>query len=65
MEKYDNNNCNLCRDAFLSGVQEKVVYIPCIVPDQSRPDYLATVDVDPSSQTFSQVINKKIKSSTK
>lgn len=46
------------RDAFLSGVQEKLVYIPCIVPDKSRPDYLATVDVDPSSPTYSQVIGR-------
>jgi hypothetical protein len=44
------------RDAFLSGGQEKLVYIPCIVPDKSRPDYLVTVDVDPKSNTYSQVI---------
>jgi selenium-binding protein 1 len=44
------------RDAFLSGEQEKLVYIPCIVPDKSRPDYLVTVDVDPKSTTYSQVI---------
>jgi hypothetical protein len=31
------------------------VYIPCIVPDKSRPDYLVTVDVDPKSNTYSQV----------
>jgi hypothetical protein len=34
------------------------VYIPCIVPDKSRPDYLVTVDVDPKSTTYSQVISK-------
>jgi hypothetical protein len=37
------------------GPREALVYLPCIVPDQSRPDYLATVDVDPSSDTYSQV----------
>ena len=37
------------------GPREALVYLPCIVPDQSRPDYLATVDVDPSSETYSQV----------
>ena len=31
------------------------MYLPCIVPDKTRPDYLATVDVDPSSPTYSQV----------
>ena len=31
------------------------MYIPCIVPDKSRPDYLVTVDVDPKSNTYSQV----------
>jgi hypothetical protein len=46
------------RDAFLSGGQEKLVYIPCIVPDKSRPDYLVTVDVDPKSPTYSQVIRE-------
>jgi hypothetical protein len=46
------------RDAFLSGGQEKLVYIPCIVPDKSRPDYLVTVDVDPKSTTYSQVISE-------
>jgi hypothetical protein len=46
------------RDAFLSGEQEKLVYIPCIVPDKSRPDYLVTVDVEPKSTTYSQVISE-------
>ena len=31
------------------------MYLPCVVPDHSRPDYLATVDVDPTSATYSQV----------
>jgi hypothetical protein len=43
------------RDAFLSGDQEKLLYIPCVVPDKSRSDYLATVDVDPKSPTYSKV----------
>jgi hypothetical protein len=46
------------RDAFLSGGQEKLVYIPCIVPDKSRPDYLVTVDVDSKSNTYSQVMGE-------
>ena len=43
------------RDAFNHGKREKIVYLPCIIPDKSRPDYLATVDVDPDSPTYSQV----------
>ena len=31
------------------------MYLPCIVPGKDRPDYLATVDVDPESPTYSQV----------
>mmetsp|Transcript_17020 Transcript_17020/g.15373 ORF Transcript_17020/g.15373 Transcript_17020/m.15373 type:complete len:482 (+) Transcript_17020:60-1505(+) len=44
--------------AFTSGSIEKLIYVPAVVPDGSRPDYLATVDVDPSSETFSQVIHR-------
>mmetsp|Transcript_19144 Transcript_19144/g.41321 ORF Transcript_19144/g.41321 Transcript_19144/m.41321 type:complete len:475 (+) Transcript_19144:158-1582(+) len=45
-------------DAFKNGAREKLLYIPAIVPDHSRPDYLVTVDVDPSSPSFSQVIHR-------
>ena len=41
------------RDAFNYGKREKIVYLPCIVPGKDRPDYLATVDVDPESPTYS------------
>eukprot|EP00884_Botryococcus_braunii_P010065 jgi/Botrbrau1/1905/Bobra.0005s0020.1 len=37
------------------GPRETIVYLPAIVADGSRPDYLATVDVDPASETYSQV----------
>lgn len=43
-------------DAFKNGPREKIVYIPCIVPSKTRPDYLVTVDVDPESKTYSQVM---------
>jgi len=46
------------RDAFNYGAREKIVYLPCIIPDKDRPDYLATVDVDPQSPTYSQVISR-------
>jgi selenium-binding protein 1 len=45
-------------DAFTNGPREKVVYIPCIVPGATRPDYLATVDVDPQSPTYCTVVHR-------
>jgi len=46
------------RAAFTSAPREKIVYLPCIIPDKDRPDYLATVDVDPDSPTYSTVISR-------
>merc|ERR1712013_538947 len=46
------------RAAFTSAPQEKIVYLPCIIPDKDRPDYLATVDVDPDNPTYSTVISR-------
>lgn len=40
------------------GPREKLLYIPCIIPDHSRPDYVATVDVDPASSEFGKVIHR-------
>ncbi|PNH12676.1 Selenium-binding protein 1, partial [Tetrabaena socialis] len=45
-------------DAYLHGPREKLLYIPCVIPDHSRPDYIATVDVDPESATHLQVIHR-------
>lgn len=42
----------------MQGPRETVVYLPAIVPDQSRPDYLVTVDVDPASASYSQIIHR-------
>lgn len=45
-------------DAYINGKQEKILYIICIQPNpqiNSKPDYLATIDVDPESPTYSQV----------
>ncbi|KAK6630905.1 Methanethiol oxidase [Polyplax serrata] len=47
--------------AAMSGPREKLVYIPCIQPnwkENKRPDYLATVDVDPESPTYCQVVHR-------
>lgn len=41
----------------LQGPREEIVYLPCIYrnTDTLKPDYLATVDVDPKSSTYCQV----------
>ncbi|KAH9512364.1 Methanethiol oxidase [Bulinus truncatus] len=48
-------------DAMKYGPREKIVYLPCIQPPHTKkikPDYLATVDVDPDSPTYSKVIHR-------
>uniref|UniRef100_A0A8C3ART5 Methanethiol oxidase n=1 Tax=Cyclopterus lumpus TaxID=8103 RepID=A0A8C3ART5_CYCLU len=44
----------------MKGRREQIVYLPCIYrnTDIMKPDYLATVDVDPESSTFTQVIHR-------
>lgn len=45
-------------DAYHSGNREKILYVVCINPEPKKrltPDYLAVIDVDPSSPTYSQV----------
>lgn len=43
-----------------NGPREKLLYIVAVQPDLENPDgdYLATVDVDPSSSTYSKVIHR-------
>lgn len=41
----------------MKGPIEKILYIPCIQDKEGKHDYLATVDVDPESPSFSQVKN--------
>ena len=43
------------KEAFYLAPKEKILYIPCIIPDKDRPDYLSTVDVDPESPTYQKV----------
>ncbi|XP_050421456.1 methanethiol oxidase [Adelges cooleyi] len=46
-------------DAFINGKRETILYVVCIQPNSeivNKPDYLATVDVNPESPTYSQVI---------
>lgn len=44
----------------MKGPREQIVYLPCIrtSPGVDKPDYLATVDVDPRSPTYSKVIHR-------
>ncbi|XP_043936566.1 methanethiol oxidase isoform X2 [Protopterus annectens] len=44
----------------MKGPREEIVYLPCIRRNTGTegPDYLATVDVDPKSRTYSQVIHR-------
>jgi len=45
----------------MKGPKEEIVYLPCIQPngkDKQKPDYLAVVDVNPNSVTYSKVIHR-------
>ncbi|XP_075224689.1 methanethiol oxidase [Lycorma delicatula] len=44
--------------ALKYGPREKILYTICIQTELSKPDYLATIDVDPESPTYSQVIHR-------
>ncbi|XP_058797190.1 methanethiol oxidase [Phymastichus coffea] len=46
------------RDATLHGPREKILYVNCIHTHPNKPDALATVDVDPDSPTYCQIIHK-------
>lgn len=42
----------------IKGPREKIIYVPLIYSgDQNREDRFATIDVDPSSPTYSQIIH--------
>lgn len=45
-------------DAIKNGPHERWLYVTCVKPDESCPDYLATVDVDENSNTYGQVIHR-------
>lgn len=45
-------------DAYKNGAREKLLYVPAVVASKDRPDYLTTVDVDPQSETYCQVIHR-------
>ena len=45
-------------EAMRAGEREKLAYVPVTTADHVKPDYVATIDVDPASATFSQVISR-------
>lgn len=45
-------------DAVKNAKREKLLYITCVQLDPTKPDYLATVDIDPESKTYSKVIHR-------
>jgi len=49
-------------EAMRSGTRERLLYIPAILNNglegADKPDYLATVDLDPESSTYSQVVHR-------
>lgn len=45
-------------DAMKNGPREKILYVAMIPCQDDQPDYLATVDVDPNSSTYQQVISR-------
>ncbi|MGB6041928.1 MAG: selenium-binding family protein [Pirellulales bacterium] len=63
-EKSEKSLC--CGPTYSSPVEamkstrETVAYVPAIYEgtDRKKPDYLATVDVDPDSKTYGQVIHR-------
>uniref|UniRef100_A0A2K5Q1J2 Methanethiol oxidase n=1 Tax=Cebus imitator TaxID=2715852 RepID=A0A2K5Q1J2_CEBIM len=44
----------------MKGPREEIIYLPCIYRNTGTeaPDYLATVDVDPKSPQYCQVIHR-------
>nr|XP_034191584.1 methanethiol oxidase isoform X2 [Osmia lignaria] len=44
--------------AMLEGPREKLMYVVCIHTDPNKPDVLSTVDVDPESNNYCQIVHK-------
>eukprot|EP01120_Amphizonella_sp_Union-15-10_P000746 TRINITY_DN10775_c0_g1_i1.p1 TRINITY_DN10775_c0_g1~~TRINITY_DN10775_c0_g1_i1.p1 ORF type:complete len:466 (+),score=86.27 TRINITY_DN10775_c0_g1_i1:45-1442(+) len=40
------------------GPKEKLLYVPCVAISGQTGDYIATIDVDPNSTTYSQVLHR-------
>ncbi|XP_015111894.1 methanethiol oxidase isoform X1 [Diachasma alloeum] len=60
-----SKDCRACGPGYRSplaamreGLREKIIYVVCPHTDPTKPDVLATVDVDPGSSTYCQIIHK-------
>lgn len=42
-------------EAFKNAPREKIIFVTCPNVDQTKPDMLATVDVDPKSEDYCKV----------
>lgn len=47
-------------EAMEKGEREKLLYVSMIPCDENQSDYLATIDVDPISKTYQQVIHRLV-----
>lgn len=47
-------------DAMRTGEREKFLYVSMIPCDENQANYLATIDVDPESATYRQVIHRLV-----
>ena len=45
-------------EAMKNGVREQILYVAMIPCQEGQPDYLATIDVDPNSSTYQQIIHR-------
>lgn len=45
-------------EAMANGPREKLLYVPCPPAERGRPDMLATIDCDPASETYSQIVHR-------
>uniref|UniRef100_A0A914KHM6 Methanethiol oxidase n=1 Tax=Meloidogyne incognita TaxID=6306 RepID=A0A914KHM6_MELIC len=45
-------------EAFKNAPREKIIFVTCPNVDQTKPDMLATVDVDPKSEDYCKIIGK-------
>ncbi|CAF1263137.1 unnamed protein product [Adineta steineri] len=45
-------------DAMKNGEHEKILYLAMVSCQDDQPDYLNTIDVDPNSPTYQQVISR-------
>ena len=47
-------------EAKLNGKREETIYVPAIYANSNNehPDYLATVDINPKSETYCQIVHR-------